>query len=75
LQGISWGAHLMDVAQAHLDAGHRRTAATTLLEARSVSPVWFRHQRVARQVTEDIREAETRLTPATRALVKALDLA
>ncbi|WP_131735969.1 helix-turn-helix domain-containing protein [Actinomadura roseirufa] len=74
LKGISWGAHLMDVAQAHLDAGHRRTAATKLLEARQVSPVWFRHQRVARQVTAEIREQERRLTPETRTLVKALKL-
>jgi hypothetical protein len=44
LQGISRGAHLMDVAQAHFDQGHRRTAATTLLDARDVSPVWFRPQ-------------------------------
>lgn len=74
LWGISWGAHLMDVAQAQFDSGHRRTAATTLLRAREVSPVWFRHQRVARSVAADIREVETRLSPETRALVKALDL-
>lgn len=74
LIGISWGAHLMDVAQARFDAGHRRAAAMTLLEARQVSPVWFRHQRVARSVAADIREAETRMTPETRTLVKALDL-
>jgi hypothetical protein len=75
LEGISLGAHLMDVAQAHLDSGHRRTAATTLLEARKVSPVWFRHQRIARSVTAEIREQERRLSPETRTLVKALDLA
>lgn len=74
LWGISWGAHLMDVAQAHLDAGHRRTAATTLLDAYHVSPVWFRHQRIARSVAADLREVETRLSPATRTLVKVLDL-
>ncbi|WP_160573897.1 helix-turn-helix domain-containing protein [Actinomadura physcomitrii] len=74
LEGISWGAHLMDVAQAHLDAGHRRTASRALLEARQVSPVWFRHQRIARSVTAEIREQERRLSPETRTLVKALDL-
>lgn len=74
LTGISRGAHLMDVAQAHLDAGHRRTAATTLLEASTVSSVWFRHQRIARSVAEEIRDRETRLSPATRTLIKALDL-
>lgn len=74
LEGIWWGAHLMDVAQAHLDQGHRRTAAATLLEARAVSPVWFRHQRVAKEVTAEIREKEQRLSPETRTLVKSLDL-
>lgn len=74
LQGISWGAHLMDVAQAHLDSGHRRTATRTLLEARQVSPVWFRHQRVARTAAVEIREQERRLSPETRILVKALSL-
>jgi transcriptional regulator with XRE-family HTH domain len=74
LEGISWGAHLMDVAQAHLDSGHLRTAAVTLLEARGVSPVWFRHQRIARSVTAEIREKERRLSPETRTLVRALNL-
>jgi transcriptional regulator with XRE-family HTH domain len=74
LPGISWGAHLMDVAQAHFDSGHARTAAVTLLKARDVSPVWFRHQRIARQVAAEIREQERRTSTETRALVKALDL-
>lgn len=74
LEGISWGAHLMDVARAQLDSGHRRAATRTLLEARSVSPVWFRHQRVARTATTEIRDQERRLTPETRTLVKALSL-
>lgn len=74
LEGVWWGAHLMDVAQAHLDSGHLPTARTTLLEARKVSPVWFRHQRVAKEVTAEIREQESRLSPETRVLVKSLDL-
>ncbi|HEX6467986.1 MAG TPA: helix-turn-helix domain-containing protein [Streptosporangiaceae bacterium] len=74
LDGISRGAHLMDVAQAQLDSGNRRAAATTLLEAREVSPVWFRHQRVARSVTAEIRDRERRLSPETRTLVRALNL-
>ncbi|WP_395111663.1 helix-turn-helix domain-containing protein [Actinomadura sp. SCN-SB] len=74
LHGISRGAHLMDVAQAHLDSGHLAASRTTLLEAKQVSGVWFRHQRVARSVAEEIRERERQLTPETRTLVKALDL-
>lgn len=74
LRGIVRGSHLMDIARAHLDSGHRRTAARTLLEAREVSPVWFRHQRVAKDVTAEIREQEQRLSPETRTLVKSLEL-
>lgn len=74
LRGIVRGAHLMDVARAHLDSGDRRTAATTLLEARAVSPVWFRHQRVAKDVTAEIRDQEQRLSPETRVLVRSLNL-
>lgn len=74
LWGISWGAHLMDVAQAHLDAGHRKTAIRNLLDARSVSEVWFRHQRVAREAVTEIREQERRLSQETKSLVRSLDL-
>ncbi|MQA96421.1 MAG: hypothetical protein GEV11_17885 [Streptosporangiales bacterium] len=72
LIGISRGAHLMDVAQAHVHAGHWRAAETPLLEARSVSPTWFRHQRVARQAVSQMREHQRRLTPAVRSLAKSL---
>jgi transcriptional regulator with XRE-family HTH domain len=74
LQGISWGAHLMDVAQAHVDAGHRKTAIRALLEAREVSPVWFRHQRVAKEAVAEIREQETRLSPEVKSLARSLDI-
>lgn len=74
LQGISWGAHLMDVAQAHVDAGHRKTAIRALLEAREVSPVWFRHQRVAKDAVAEIREQETRLSPEVKSLARSLDI-
>lgn len=74
LTGISWGAHLMDVAHAQLDAGHRQTAVRHLLDARSVSEVWFRHQRVARDAVTEIREQERRLTPELKSLARSLDL-
>jgi transcriptional regulator with XRE-family HTH domain len=74
LDGISWGAHLMDVAQAHVDAGHRKTAIRALLEAREVSPVWFRHQRVAKDAVAEIRERETRLSPELKSLARSLDI-
>lgn len=74
LQGISRGAHLMDVARAHLDVGHRETAKRCLLEARTVSQVWFRHQRVAREAVMELREHERRLSPEVKSLARSLDL-
>jgi transcriptional regulator with XRE-family HTH domain len=74
LDGINWGAHLMDVAQAHVEAGHRKTAIRALLEAREVSPVWFRHQRVAKDAVAEIRERETRLSPELKSLARSLDI-
>ncbi|MCW2900423.1 MAG: family transcriptional regulator [Streptosporangiaceae bacterium] len=74
LKGISQGAHLLDVAQAHVDAKHRRAAVERLQEARDVSPVWFRHQGIARSLVRDIREEETRPSPAIRSLAQTLAL-
>jgi transcriptional regulator with XRE-family HTH domain len=74
LQGISWGAFLMDVAQAHVEAGHRKAAVRALLEAREVSPVWFRHQRVARDAVTQIRAQETRLSQEVKSLARSLGL-
>lgn len=72
LMGISRGRHLLDVAQAHADARHRRTAIERLQEARDLSPVWFRHQGVARSLVREIREEETRPSPAIRSLATTL---
>jgi hypothetical protein len=74
LTGISHGRHLLDVAQAHTDAKHRRAAVERLQEARDVSPVWFRHQNVARSLVREIREDEIRPSPAIRSLARSLAL-
>ncbi|MEV7014045.1 helix-turn-helix transcriptional regulator [Streptosporangium sp. NPDC051022] len=74
LAGISYGRHLLDVAQAHLDSRHREAAVERIEEARAQSPVWFRHQGVARSLVEEIREAETRPSPVVRSLARSLDL-
>jgi transcriptional regulator with XRE-family HTH domain len=74
LKGISRGAHLLDVAQAHTDAKHQRAAVERLQEARAVSPVWFRHQGIARSLVRDIREEATRPSPAIRSLAETLAL-
>ncbi|WP_440072306.1 helix-turn-helix domain-containing protein [Streptosporangium sp. OZ121] len=72
--GISYGRHLLDVAQAHLDARHRQVAVERLQEAHALSPVWFRHQGVARSLVTEIREQETRPSPSVRSLVHSLNL-
>ncbi|MFF0311048.1 helix-turn-helix domain-containing protein [Streptosporangium sp. NPDC004379] len=74
LSGISYGRHLIDVAQAHLDARHRQAAVERLQEAHALSPVWFRHQGVARSLVAEIREQETRPSPSVRSLVRSLHL-
>jgi hypothetical protein len=74
ITGIAYGRHLVDVAQAHLDARHHAAAVQRLQEAQAVSPVWFRHQGVARSLVREIREEETRPSPAVRSLVRSLDL-
>lgn len=74
LAGIAYGRHLLDVAQAHLDARHHKSATERVLEARSQSAVWFRHQAVARELVEGIREEETRPSPAIRSLAHALGI-
>lgn len=71
---ISWGRHLIDVAQAHVDARHLKTAETTLLEAEALSPEWFRHQGPARSLVGELVEETTRLSPTLRRLARSVDV-
>lgn len=73
LAGISYGRHLLDVAQAHADARHPAAATAVLTQARTVSPVWFRHQGVARFLVTDLCEQQKRLSPALRELAASVD--
>jgi hypothetical protein len=73
LAGISYGRHLLDVAQAHADSRHLRAATTALAQARDLSPVWFRHQGIARSLVTDLYEQEKRISPALRALGVSVD--
>jgi len=70
---ISRGRHLLDVAQAHLDAGHAKAATSVLTEARGMAPAWFRHQGVARLLVSDLLEQQKRLTRTLRELAAATD--
>lgn len=71
---VSYGRHLIDLAQVHADARQPRAAVQRLLEAREMSPVWFRHQVTARSVIADVRERESRVSPAIRSLARTVGL-
>jgi transcriptional regulator with XRE-family HTH domain len=72
LYTISYGRHLLDVAQAHTDSGRDDVAVDVLHEAKSLAPVWFRHQPTARGLVTEIRERRTRPSGALRDLVQSL---
>jgi transcriptional regulator with XRE-family HTH domain len=73
LTGISYARHLLDVAQAHADARHSRAATAVLVETRTLAPVWFRHQGIARSLVADLCEQQKRLSPALRELAASVD--
>jgi transcriptional regulator with XRE-family HTH domain len=70
---ISRGRHLLDIAQAHVDANHGRDATAVLAEANGLAPVWFRHQGVARVLVSELLEQQRRLTGPLRELAMATD--
>ena len=72
LYTISYGRHLLDVAQAHVDQRHDDKAVDVLQEAKTLAPVWFRHQPPARSLVAQVRERKTRMSAALRDLVAAL---
>jgi len=74
LYPISYGRHLLDVAQAHTDARQIDRAVEVLLEARDLAPVWFRHQAPARSLVSGLAERQTRLSPALRELVASVSI-
>lgn len=74
LPRISHGTHLLDLAQAHVDARQPRAASARLESALEMVPVWFRHQPLARSLVGDVREMEPRSTPAVRRLARAVSL-
>lgn len=73
LRPISYGRHLLDLAQAHAAMRHDVDAVDTLIRAKSLAPVWFRHQVAARGLVAEVCERRARLTPAMRDLVRSLD--
>lgn len=73
LAGISYGRHLLDVAQARTDARRSHAAIAVLAQARALAPVWFRHQGIARVLVNDLCEQQKRLSPPLRALAASID--
>lgn len=71
---VSYGRHLLDVAQAQFDAGRDQDTIAALYSAQELSAEWFRHQVVARAIVADLVNRQRRLTPAVRALVRAVEL-
>lgn len=68
LHGISWGRHLIDVAQSQLYAGDTAAAQATAGDAADVSPEWFRHQGPARAIVGELLVESRRLSPRLRQL-------
>jgi transcriptional regulator with XRE-family HTH domain len=71
LFAISYGRHLIDVAQAHIDARDFRATQDALVEANSMSSEWFRHQGPARSLVSELVHETKRLSPTLRGLAKS----
>jgi transcriptional regulator with XRE-family HTH domain len=71
LRAISWGRHLIDVAQAQVYARDLRGAESTLTEAEGVSTEWFRHQGPARTLVAELLEDTRRVSPSLRRLARS----
>lgn len=69
---ISRGRHLLDIAQAHVDAGHWGEATGILGQARRMSPEWFSRQEVARMLVGEILDRKARLSEPLRELAGAV---
>ncbi len=72
LRSIAWGRHLIDVAQAHVDAGETKAAERMLLDAEDLSPEWFRHQGPARSLVGELVQEARRMSPPLRRLAKSV---
>jgi transcriptional regulator with XRE-family HTH domain len=72
LYTISYGRHLLDVAQAHVDHRHDDAAVDVLQQAKTLAPVWFRHQPPARSLVSQVRARKGRMSAALRDLVESL---
>ena len=74
LPPIAYGHHLLDLAQAYIDARRFRAAEARLAEAHNLSSVWFRHQHLAVTLVGETRSAQTRTSSTIRVLARAVGI-
>jgi hypothetical protein len=75
LLNISWGAHHLDKAQALATDGRGgadKQAVEALRVAHDVSPEWFRHQGLARSLTQEMASRKARLGEPLGMLMTAI---
>jgi transcriptional regulator with XRE-family HTH domain len=70
---VQYGRHLLNVGRALLDRRRTDEAVDVTVQARDLSPEWFRHQGFARTLVGDLVERKTRLTTPLRELVQTID--
>jgi transcriptional regulator with XRE-family HTH domain len=74
LLDLYWGRHLLDVAQAQIDANDVAGAERSLLRAEAFSPEWFRLQGLARSLVGGLVHDRRRLSPGLRRLTRSARL-
>ncbi|GAA3740028.1 helix-turn-helix domain-containing protein [Salinactinospora qingdaonensis] len=72
LLSIQYGRHLLDVAQSQVARRRTDEAMVTAAKAHELSPEWFRHQRVADAVVEEIRRRKARPPEPLAAMLTTL---
>jgi transcriptional regulator with XRE-family HTH domain len=74
LPPIAYGHHLLDLAQAYIDARRFRAAEARLAEAHNLSSVWFRHQHLAVTLVGETRSAQSRTSSTIRVLARSVGI-
>jgi len=69
---ISRARHLLDIAQAHVDAGETGEATGVLGQALRMAPEWFSHQEAARLLVGEIMDRKARLSDPLKDLARAV---
>jgi transcriptional regulator with XRE-family HTH domain len=72
LPPVAYGRHLIDRAQASLDAADLAATERSLLDAQALSAEWFRHQGPARALVAELVHEAQRLSPPLQQLASAL---